>query len=171
MRYRERGDKTIGHPSLPVQVNVLHADRFHALQEEYGGKAAASNLVVHVSVGFLDADRRQPLGQIRIAEIPALPLGPEADRPPGGRRAWCACKGSQPDGGVSVRSRRRLMRLSSADKRSIRASREARASASKACSRRKVASIRSIVVSRSPCSVQSLRCERCAHRCGAGISG
>jgi hypothetical protein len=31
--------------SISVQMNILHADRFHALKEEHGGKPAARDLV------------------------------------------------------------------------------------------------------------------------------
>jgi len=47
---------------------------FHALNEEHGGKAAASDLVRDVPVGFLDADDRELLGQVGVATVPFLEL-------------------------------------------------------------------------------------------------
>jgi hypothetical protein len=53
-------------------VDVLHADRFHALEEEHGRKPAPRDLVDDVLLGVLDADLLEPVGKIPIAQIPAL---------------------------------------------------------------------------------------------------
>jgi hypothetical protein len=57
---------------VTIQVDVLHADRFHALEEEHGRKPAPRDLVDDVLLGVLDADLIEPVGKIPIAEIPAL---------------------------------------------------------------------------------------------------
>ena len=42
---------------IPVQVNVLHADRFHALKEKHGREGAAVDRVGDVPLIVFDADR------------------------------------------------------------------------------------------------------------------
>jgi hypothetical protein len=57
-----------------IEWQVFDPDCLHTLQEEDGREAAPSDLVIDVLSGLSDAERRQPLGQIGIAQIPALHL-------------------------------------------------------------------------------------------------
>ena len=50
--------------SVPVQVNVLHADRFHALEKENRREAAAADFIFDIPRVFLDPDRLKALGEI-----------------------------------------------------------------------------------------------------------
>lgn len=51
------------------------ADSFHALHEKDGGEGSAPDFIGEVALVVLDIDRRELLGQVRVAEIATGQLG------------------------------------------------------------------------------------------------
>jgi hypothetical protein len=58
---KAQGDKPL--IASCIEREVLHADRLHDLEEQTAAKAATGDLIVHVLLVFLDADRCPPLGR------------------------------------------------------------------------------------------------------------
>lgn len=57
-------------------MDILYADRLHTLQEEHSGEAAPGDLVDEGFFSVPYTDRLEPLGEILIAEVPALQFAP-----------------------------------------------------------------------------------------------
>jgi len=58
-------------------MHGMTADRLHALEEKHGGKAAPADLVLDIPRVFLNPDRLDPLGEVRVAELASRQFGPQ----------------------------------------------------------------------------------------------